>query len=239
MRNRARSPVSSYTLENLVTRGGHQAALRVAYSNQSVLLTGESRAWVAVAKFSLGNRREAMEEARAAVGLAPQSPFTWGLFALILHVFSFYQKGNVSLQQLTESAYRRALTLNPDDSMNLNNWGCFLDDLTRFAEAERAFRRLVSLRPHSALFLANFAESLWKQKKNSGAWATLRRALQIDPCCAVAHGVQARFQWESGRFREARESFGTGLRNLPPDSFLREGMLHAWSEIIGRSGYAE
>jgi Tfp pilus assembly protein PilF len=79
----------------------------------------------------------------------------------------------------SDSAYEKALQLNPDNPSVLNNYSYYLSERSvRLHDAERMSKRSLEIRPEEATFLDTYGWILYKQGKFKEAKTYIERALK-------------------------------------------------------------
>ncbi|MBF0296143.1 MAG: glycosyltransferase family protein [Magnetococcales bacterium] len=84
-------------------------------------------------------------------------------------------------EQLAETLWQQALTLDPDNAHALERLGILLAQQQRPHEAEACFRRLIALAPHDADACNNLGNLLQEQQRHTEAIAAYRQATQQNP----------------------------------------------------------
>ncbi len=105
-----------------------------------------------------------------------------------------------------EAAYRRALALQPDDPVVMNNLGAVLLDLGRADEAESQFRRALAIRPGYADAENNLGAALERRGRTEEAERAYRRATAADPGSATALNNLGALALKQGKDDEARRA---------------------------------
>ena len=118
---------------------------------------------------------------------------------------------------LAESAFRRALSMQPEFAEAHNNLGNVLLEQKKWKPAEKSFRRALQLFPDNAMLLGNIGKALHGQGKTAAALDTLRQAIRLDPYSAMAVHTLGTVLMEAGKTDEAIEQFGRA-HELRPDS---------------------
>jgi len=118
---------------------------------------------------------------------------------------------------LAESAFRRALSMQPEFAKAHNNLGNLLLEQEKWKPAEKSFRRALELLPDNAMLLGNIGKALHGQGKTTAGLDTLQQAIRLDPHSAMAIYTLGTVLMESGKTDEALEQFGRA-HELRPDS---------------------
>ena len=80
-----------------------------------------------------------------------------------------------------ERCYRKALKMDPKNSVAENNMGSIYMAKKQFGKAERAYKRALKLDPKSALFHKNLGTAFLSDRKYKQGWESYQDALKIDP----------------------------------------------------------
>jgi tetratricopeptide (TPR) repeat protein len=103
-----------------------------------------------------------------------------------------------------EKLVRRALELDPNNSMALMWLGQALNILLRRDEAVTAYRQAADLDPLSAIIQVNLGSALHDAGDFAAAAARYRRAIEIDPALSAGYGaLSALLAYRMNRFVEA------------------------------------
>jgi type IV pilus assembly protein PilF len=115
---------------------------------------------------------EKLEKARAA---DPAHPATYNVFGLLYQKIGDYKKA--------EQNFKRALSLNSNDSSTLNNYGNFLCQQNRPEEAEKTFLKAAEnpLYQSPEIAITNAGLCLYGNQKKDEAKKYFQQALQINP----------------------------------------------------------
>jgi serine/threonine-protein kinase len=115
--------------------------------------------------------------------------------------------------QAAEKAFRRAITLDPNDP-TAHHWYAMhcLVDLGRFDDALVELRAAQALDPLALIVLADVAAVLYLMREPGRALEQCRRVLALDPSFARAHVYGGLVHAERGNFGEAVSAFETASR---------------------------
>jgi protein O-mannosyl-transferase len=150
---------------------------------------------------------EAMEHARAALAIDPQSVAAHNLIGLGL------QRAGRPLEALPE--LRRAVELDPELAEAHYNLGLTLAELGRADEAIAEYERSLEIYPQNVEALHNLANVLRGQKRYAEALALLRKAVVIDPDAADVRLNLADTLQASGDFAGAIAAYQDALGRRP------------------------
>jgi Flp pilus assembly protein TadD len=123
-----------------------------------------------------------------------------------------------------ETAFRKAIELDPSDANACYNLGILLKDQKRYAEAEAAFRKAIELGPSDAKARYNLGVLLEDLKRYGEAEAAFRKAIELDPSLTKAYSnlgillrILKRYDKAEAAYRKAIElnpSDATAYNNL-------------------------
>lgn len=149
-------------------------------------------------------------------------------FALLLSVFDWDAGA-------AEKEFRRAMELNPNNSITLLYYAVHLLHLGRLADAEDALKKGLEIDPLSVLHNTVLGTLLIFKRQNEAAADQLRESLEMDPSYAHAHAWLASALFHAGRNEEAITQIQKGLALSGGDMWMR--CLLATLE--GLTGYKE
>ncbi len=174
-----------------------EAALRRALvinpSNDSALHV------LALTRYALGDKTEAIELMHKALALAPSSAVYLRDLGMMLCSAGRFEEAL--------AACRRALEISPADAVIHNGIGGVLTALGRPAEAIPAFRCAVELKPEYAEAYSNLGHALHAVGHPAQAEAACRRAIALAPAMPAAHVNLGLALQDAGRLDEALASF--------------------------------
>ena len=214
-------------------RNGAAAEKAIGYFRQAAAIEpGNAEAWAALAGCyaSLGadigsvDPAKAVPEARAAVAKAleldPNLAEAHGTLARIKLWYDWDWAGS-------EREYRRAIELNPNDSMIHLGYSHYLLVRKRFDEALEENRRALDLAPLDILCSMHLAWLYYDSHDGEKAVAQSKRVLEMDPAFTgaylyVARGYELQGKWPEtiAAYEQARGSYGV--------QYLA-GVAHAWA----------
>jgi len=138
----------------------------------------------------------------------------------------------------SETYWREALRLQPDDIDVLNELGLAVWRQGRAAEAEPIYRRARQIKPDDFRILTNLGLALYDQARIDEAGECYRRAIEIQPDAFDALVNLGLVLSDQGRFDEAKESLDAAYK-LQPDSAavfqnlgINLGRQGRWDEAI-------
>jgi tetratricopeptide (TPR) repeat protein len=162
---------------------------------------------------------DALEEAHAAIGLAPDE------------AFGHYAEAYVHLQadrwDDAERAARAAILIDPDDPANHTALAAALLGRRRWAESLAAADEALALDPAHATALNLRAQALIHLNRRDEADATLHGALAHDPENADTHANRGWALLHRGDRRGALDHFREALRLDPQSEWARAGLAEA------------
>lgn len=120
-----------------------------------------------------------------------------------------------------ETAYRRALKIDPADFKCWNNLAALLfDALNQPAEGAKCLAQALKIDPGNKLGWANLASMNGQLGRHVQARVCAERALDLDPQMAEAHLHRARAAQMLGQMEIVRAA-SEALARLPPEKFKR------------------
>lgn len=144
-----------------------------------------------------------------------------------------------ALRRLDEAGarYRRALELNPRDTVTLNNLGNVFKAQGKTREAVTCYQRALALKPGDAEVHNNLGNALLDRSELDGAAERYERALALRPDYADAQYNLANVRRDQGRLDAAVEAYERALA-LRPDHFESHNNLGAVLMAQGRADEA-
>ena len=140
---------------------------------------------------------------------------------------NFNQQGNLSK---AETAFRKALSLDPGFVEAHNNLGNVLKEQGKWKVAEKSYRQALSLLPDNALILSNLGNALYNQNKPSEALPFLERAISIDPGYALAQHNLGSVLMKMRRRDEAIKCFKKAYQLMPEMEEIGSALSSAMCE---------
>lgn len=139
----------------------------------------------------------ALQELEQALQLDPQLADAWSAMALL--------RSELRQSERADQAFRRALELAPSKPELHNNYGAFLCERGRYAQADAHFRCALEhpLYPTPALAYGNAGECALRAGDSARALADLGTALQLDPRQPKTLRLLAEAEHEAGQPRRA------------------------------------
>ena len=153
-----------------------------------------------------GRLREALQLAAALEARYPEEPDA-------IHLHGVALGENRRLDDALEKA-KRAIALHPDRTEYHVSYATLLARAFRHREALEAAAQALRLEPGSAAVVATIA-GLYHGWREDLAIELSRRAIGLDPACALAHGNLAVALWNSDRAAEAEQPAREALRLQP------------------------
>lgn len=177
--------------------GGSSADLRTASDQTSLEKRASIRLQLAVGYFQDGKLEVALDEVKQAIATNPDFADAYGVRALI-----YAQMGEL---RLADESFQRALRLSPNNPEFSNNYGGFLCQHDRGAEAiayyDAAIRNPAYQSPFKAM--QNAGACSIRLKHYDAAERYLLDALRLDPDHSATNAYLARVYYERRNFERA------------------------------------
>jgi len=135
----------------------------------------------------------------------------------------------------SETAYRKALELDPDNSGTWNNLGCVLRvPLGRLVEAEKAFRKSIEINKTDANPWHNLGNLFLDIQKPEEAEHAFKHAAKIDPSPLRLNWLGIFLNDHRGKIKEAREAHLRVLQEFPDDISAARYLLFSDRDFSGK-----
>ncbi|NUB04109.1 tetratricopeptide repeat protein [Azospirillum melinis] len=169
--------------------------------------------------FRTGRAAEAEVHARNAVRLAPESPRSHLLMALVL--------ADTRRPQAAEFHYRRALALAPPDAATVANLAWILTQQGRLDDARQTYRLAAALHPSIALTWHGWAQTEDAARDLPTAQRFVERARRLDPGHRGANTFAAALLARRGDPEQALAVLDTAAarHGADPDALLEKGRV--------------
>jgi len=126
----------------------------------------------------------------------------------------------INKRDVLEADLKKILAKNPDDAEALNALGySLLDNVDRYADAEKYLQQALKLQPNEAVIMDSFGWLQFKQGKLEQALDYLERAYAKQQESEIAAHL-AEVLWALGRKEEARKIFSVAIKKAPEDEYL-------------------
>jgi type IV pilus assembly protein PilF len=167
---------------------------------------------LASAYFARGQVTTALDEVKLAIAADPNNAAAFNLRGLIY--------ASLGDERLAEDSFRRALQLDPRDPDTMQNYGWYLCQQKRYAEADTMFRQALGV-PH----YRDVSRTLLTQgvcQARSGQWTqaegTLARSYELDPgnpavAVNLSEVLYRRGEYERARFHIRRVNTNPDIAN--------------------------
>ncbi len=121
---------------------------------------------------------EALQLVKQSLQADPSSPRARNLLAIVY--------GQTFQHDLADAEFRKAIHDFPEDWLSINNYGLYLLDRGKTAEAQEQFRSAINLNPENIQAYVGLGEALRQSGRVKEAQRWYRAALQLDPNQPVA-----------------------------------------------------
>lgn len=132
-----------------------------------------------------------------------------------------------------ETAFTRAIELNPDYATAHHLYSDYLTASGRFDEALAALRRAQKLEPLSLIINTDISWVLFHARRYAQARQRLAPTLEMDPAFPSARWVLGLNLLQDGRHAEAIGEFQAALRIFPDSPFVLGSLGHAFA-VVGQ-----
>lgn len=159
---------------------------------------GRLRMELATRYFAQGQLSTALDEVKRSLAADPDHAPAYNLRGLI---YSSLNEG-----ELADESFRRALQLSPGDGDSMHNYGWFLCQQRRFAEAEAQFTAAVALPQYRERSKSLMAMGVCQARAGQMTTAeqTLQRSFDLDPANPTTAMNLADVLYKRGEFPRAR-----------------------------------
>jgi len=153
---------------------------------------------LASAYFAQGQTSTALDEVKLALQANPNSGEAYNLRGLI-----YQSQGD---DRLAEENFRRALQLNPGDPNTMHNYGWFLCQRQRLAEAQVQFQQAIATPRYAGLARSLMTQGICYTRAGSlvEAERSLARAYELDPTNPVTAVNLSDVLYRQGKYERAR-----------------------------------
>lgn len=158
-----------------VPAGAPTQDLRTASDQTDADRRARVRLELASAYFGRGQDTTALDEVKLALQARPDLPEAFNLRGLIY--------ARMGEHALAEESFRRALQLNPRDADTMHNYGWYLCQQRRFADADEQYRAALAVPTYRDLTRTLLAQGVCQARNNQWEQAerSLQRSYELDP----------------------------------------------------------
>ena len=157
-----------------------------------------ARLELASAYYGSGQMSTALDEVKLALAADPNFGAAYNLRGLIY--------GRLGEEQLAEESFRRALQIDPRDADAMQNYGWFMCQRQRYAEAETMFRQALGVPQYRDSPRTMLTQGICQAR--AGQWlqaeGTLTRSYELDPGNPATAVNLAEVLYRRGEFARAR-----------------------------------
>jgi type IV pilus assembly protein PilF len=153
---------------------------------------------LASAYFSRGQLKTALDEVKLALQAKPDMADAYNLRGLIY--------ASMGESGLAEESFRRALQINPTDADTMHNFGWFLCQRRRYADAEVQFNAALAVPSYRDVTRSLLAMGVCQARNNQlpEAERTLQRSYELDPANPTTAVNLSEVLLRRGEFERAR-----------------------------------
>lgn len=153
---------------------------------------------LATAYFSRGQMTTALDEVKQSIALDPNVSAAFNLRGLIY--------SNLGDHPLAEDSFRRALAIDRLDADVMQNYGWYLCQQQRYADAEALFKQALDVPQYRDTPRTLLTKGVCQARsgRTLEAEATLRRAYELDPSSAAIAVNLSEVLYRRGEFERAR-----------------------------------
>jgi tetratricopeptide (TPR) repeat protein len=181
--------------------------------------SARAHAYLALSRTELEKNAEALEAARAAVGLAPDEAFSHHIHGIVLHR---QEREKEALKAVDE-----AIRLDPGNEEHFALLASIRLAQRDWQGALQAAESALRLNPEHVQSANLRAMALVRLGRKAEAMATVDFALEREPESALSHANQGWNCLHQNNPRRAQEHFREALRLDPELEYARQGMLEA------------
>jgi len=172
-----------------------------------------------MALYNKGQLALVVEHAEVITKQYPQAFVAWRLMGASL--------AQIGLLDQAILAFKRVLTIKPDDANVYNNMGNALKDQGKLEEAINAYNEALAIKPDYADAYYNMGVTLQEQDKLEEAIEAYNKALAIKPDDGDAYNNMGNALKDQGKLEEAIEAYNKALAIKPDDAEAYNNMGNA------------
>lgn len=131
------------------------------------------------------------------------------------NALSLHQSGRLAEAVI---AYRRLISIKPDNAALYINLGNVCYQLDQHAEAEAAYKRANAIESQNAMIHFNLGNLYFSQGRWDEAQHAYRHALALNPQYSLAHNNLGTLLFDAGRFEEAAQAYRQAIASKPDDA---------------------
>ena len=148
--------------------------------------------------FTDGQMNTALDQVKLAITADPSSSAAYNLRGLIY--------ANLGDERLAEESFRRALQLNSKDGDAMQNFGYYLCQKTRYAEADALFDQALAMPRYASAPRTWFTKGVCQAQAGQLAQseASLQRSYELDPANPATSITLAEVLYRRGEYERAR-----------------------------------
>ena len=141
-------------------------------------------------------------------------------------------------ERQAEESFKKAIELNPADSLAYANLAWFYGNQGKYAQAEESFKKAIELNPTDSWAYANLAWLYGDQDKYAQAEESFKKAIELSNIKVDLYGELAWLYRDQGKYAQAEESFKKAIE-LSPENYMTYRGLAVLYEERGEYAMAE
>ena len=157
-----------------------------------------TRMELANAYLGRGQPTDALDQVKQALQAKPDNPAAYGLRGLIY--------GALGDNEKADESFHRAMQLAPHDANYIHNYGWYLCQQRRFAEADAEFTRAMAEPTYRSVSRTMLVQGVCQARAGKGqdAERTLSRAYELDPASPTIAVNLTEVLYRNGQYERAR-----------------------------------
>lgn len=177
---------------------GDDVDIKTASDQTNADRLSNTRMELAGAYLSRGQATDALDQVKQALQAKPDNPAAYGLRGLIYAALGDNEKA--------EESFRRSMQLAPHDGDLIHNYGWYLCQQRRYAEADAEFARAIAEPTYRLAPRTMLVQGICQARGGKGqdAERTLSRAYELDPASPTIAVNLTEVLYRNGQYERAR-----------------------------------